>query len=101
MKVLKKVDLVKRRQVSRTKIERTILERASFPFITQLHYAFQTNCRLYLIIDYMPGGDLFTHLSHYGVFSEERTRLYMAELVLALDHLHKMGIIYVSKDKKE
>ena len=85
MKVLKKIDLVKRRQVARTKIERIILERAQFPFITKLHYAFQTNYRLYMIIDYMPG----------GVFSEERTRLYIAEIVLALDHLHKMGIIYV------
>ena len=51
-----------------------------------------------MIIDYMPGGDLFTHLSHYGVFSEERTRLYIAEIVLALDHLHKMGIIYVENN---
>ena len=98
MKVLKKIDIVKRRQVARTKIERIILERAQFPFITKLHYAFQTNYRLYMIIDYMPGGDLFTHLSHYGVFSEERTRLYIAEIVLALDHLHKMGIIYVENN---
>ena len=75
MKVLKKIDLVKRRQVARTKIERIILERAQFPFITKLHYAFQTNYRLYMIIDYMPGGDLFTHLSHYGVFTEDQLYL--------------------------
>lgn len=95
MKVLKKKEIVKRRQVSRTKIERAILERANFPFITHLYYAFQTPYRLYMIIDYMQGGDLFTHLSRFGVFSEERTRFYMAEIILALNHLHKMGIIYV------
>lgn len=46
-------------------------------------------------MDYMQCGDLFTHLSRFGVFSEERTRLYMAEIVLALEHLHAMGIIFV------
>lgn len=95
MKVLKKAEIVRRRQVSRTKIERAILEQANFPFIARLHYAFQTDYRLYMVIDFMQGGDLFTHLSRFGVFSEERTRFYMAEIILALDHLHKMGIIYV------
>ena len=95
MKVLKKDEIVRRRQVSRTKIERTILEKANFPFITRLYYAYQTPCRLYMVMDYMQCGDLFTHLSHFGLFSEERTRLYVAEIVLALDHLHSMGIIYV------
>ena len=95
MKVLKKADLVRRRQVSRIKIERAILEQANFPFITRLYYAFQTPYRLYLIMDFMQGGDLFTHLTQFGVFNEERTRFYIAEIVLALDHLHKMGIIYV------
>ena len=95
MKVLKKADLVRRRQVSRIKIERAILEQAKFPFITQLYYAFQTPYRLYMIMDFMQGGDLFTHLTRFGVFSEERTRFYIAEIVLALHHLHQMGIIYV------
>ena len=95
MKVLKKDEIVRRRQVSRTKIERTILEKANFPFITRLYYAYQTPYRLYMVMDYMQCGDLFTHLSHFGLFSEERTRLYVAEIVLALDHLHSMGIIYV------
>ena len=95
MKVLKKDEIVRRRQVSRTKVERLILERAKFPFITTLYYAYQTPCRLYLVMDYMQCGDLFTHLSRFGVFSEETTRLYMAEIVLALEHLHAMGIIFV------
>lgn len=95
MKVLKKDELVRRRQVSRTKVERLILERANFPFITRLYYAYQTPYRLYMVMDYMQCGDLFTHLSRFGVFSEERTRLYMAEIVLALEHLHAMGIIFV------
>ena len=95
MKVLKKDELLLRRQVSRTKVERLILERANFPFITRLYYAYQTPYRLYLVMDFMQCGDLFTHLSRFGVFSEDRTRLYMAEIVLALEHLHDMGIIFV------
>ena len=94
MKVLKKDEIVRRRQVSRTKVERTILERANFPFITRLYYAYQTPYRLYMVMDYMQCGDLFTHLSHFGIFSEDRARLYIAEIVLALEHLHSMGIIY-------
>lgn len=96
MKVLKKDEIVRRRQVSRTKVERTILERANFPFITRLYYAYQTPYRLYMVMDYMQCGDLFTHLSHFGIFSEDRARLYIAEIVLALEHLHSMGIIYVT-----
>ena len=95
MKVLKKDEIVRRRQVSRTKVERLILERANFPFITRLYYAYQTPYRLYMVIDYMQCGDLFTHLSRFGVFTEDRARLYIAEIVLALEHLHNMGIIYV------
>lgn len=94
MKVLKKEEIVRRRQVARTKVERLILERANFPFITKLHYAYQTPYRLYFVMDYMQCGDLFTHLSRFGIFSEETTRLYMAEIVLALEHLHAMGIIF-------
>lgn len=48
-----------------------------------------------MVIDYMQCGDLFTHLSRFGVFTEDRARLYIAEIVLALEHLHNMGIIYV------
>ena len=95
MKVLKKDEIVRRRQVARTKVERLILERANFPFITRLYYAYQTPYRLYMVIDYMQCGDLFTHLSRFGVFTEDRARIYIAEIVLALEHLHNMGIIYV------
>lgn len=94
MKVLKKDEIVRRRQVARTKVERLILERANFPFITRLYYAYQTPYRLYMVIDYMQCGDLFTHLSRFGVFTEDRARIYIAEIVLALEHLHNMGIIY-------
>ena len=48
-----------------------------------------------MVIDYMQCGDLFTHLSRFGVFTEDRARIYIAEIVLALEHLHNMGIIYV------
>ncbi|CAM9347467.1 unnamed protein product [Chrysoparadoxa australica] len=94
MKVLKKDDVVNKRQVERTKIERRVLGNIEHPFLMKLHYAFQTEKKLYLVLDYCPGGELFFHLSRYKRFPEGVVRFYAAELVLALKHLHDSGIIY-------
>lgn len=94
MKILRKAHLVKRRQIERTKTERKVLAVADHPFIMKLHFAFQTNDKLYLVLDYCPGGELFFHLSRYRRFPERVARFYSAELLLAIDHLHKKGIIY-------
>uniref|UniRef100_A0AAR2IJV8 Ribosomal protein S6 kinase n=1 Tax=Pygocentrus nattereri TaxID=42514 RepID=A0AAR2IJV8_PYGNA len=111
MKVLKKATLKVRDRV-RSKMERDILAEVNHPFIVKLHYAFQTEGKLYLILDFLRGGDLFTRLSkevssleaiefHLKVimpvtvmFTEEDVKFYLAELALALDHLHSLGIIY-------
>ncbi|KAM7181721.1 ribosomal protein S6 kinase alpha-3 isoform 1-T1 [Macrochelys suwanniensis] len=99
MKVLKKATLkvcvhVVVRDRVRTKMERDILVEVNHPFIVKLHYAFQTEGKLYLILDFLRGGDLFTRLSKEVMFTEEDVKFYLAELALALDHLHSLGIIY-------
>jgi len=94
MKVLRKEAIIAGNQVQHTKAERSILQEVSNPFIVTLHYAFQTQGKLYLILDYVRGGELFYQLKQEGLFSEERVRLYTAEIVLALQHLHEKNIIY-------
>ncbi|CAK1585511.1 unnamed protein product [Parnassius mnemosyne] len=93
MKVLKKATL-KVRDRERTKMERNILVEMGHPFIVKLHYAFQTAGKLYLILDFLRGGDLFSRLSKEVMFTEEDVKFYLAELALALEHVHKLGIIY-------
>ena len=97
MKVLKKATL-KVRDRMRTKTERDILTEVEHPFIVKLHYAFQTEGKLYLVLDFMRGGDLYTRLSKEQCWKlkEADVRFYMAELVLALEHLHKIGMIFSS-----
>jgi len=93
MKVLKKATLKVRDRI-RTKMERNILAQISHPFIVKLHYAFQTEGKLYLVLDFLRGGDLFTRLSKEVMFTEEDVKFYLAELTLALEHLHSLGIVY-------
>jgi len=94
MKILRKTHLVKRRQIERTRTERKVLSAVNHPFIMKLHYAFQNPEKLYLVLDYCPGGELFFHLSRFRRFPERVARFYAAELLLAIGHLHKRGIIY-------
>ena len=94
MKILRKTHLVKRRQIERTRTERKVLSLVNHPFIMKLHYAFQSEDKLYLVLDYCPGGELFFHLSRFRRFPERVARFYAAELLLAIGHLHKRGIIY-------
>jgi len=94
MKILRKSHLVRRRQIERTKTERKVLSVLDHPFIMKMYYAFQTTEKLFLVLDYCPGGELFFHLSRYRRFQEPVARFYAAELLLAIGHLHKNGIIY-------
>lgn len=93
MKVLKKATLKVKDRVRSTN-ERKILADVGHAFIVKLHYAFQTPGKLYLILDFLRGGDLFTRLSKEVMFTEEDVKFYLAELALAMNHLHQLGIIY-------
>lgn len=94
MKVLKKATLVARKQVAHTRTERKVLEDISHPFVCHLKYAFQTESKLYLLFPFYNGGELFFHLKSKGRFDENRCRFYAAEIVLALECLHKHTIVY-------
>jgi len=94
VKILSKPAIVKKQQVEHTRTERRVLASVSHPFVVCLHYAFQTKDKLYFVLDYCPGGDLFFHLSRCGCFPEAMAKFYAAEIVLALIHLHEQGIVY-------
>jgi len=91
---MKKQDVIKRNQREHTASERHVLETVSHPFIVNLHWAFQTPTKLYMVLEYCAGGELFFHLSRAGRFSEGRCKFYAAELVLAIGYLHSLNIIY-------
>ncbi|KAH6619249.1 kinase-like domain-containing protein [Chaetomium sp. MPI-SDFR-AT-0129] len=96
-KQFKKASLiVHKKLVEQTKTERQILESVNrHPFVVKLYYAFQDQEKLYLILEYGQGGELFTHLSTERMFSEDTAAFYMAEMVLALTHLHTdLGVVY-------
>lgn len=74
--------------------ERNVLSVIDHPFIVKLNYSFQTKNKLFLLLDYCPGGDLSEYLNVERRFNEYKARIYMAEILLALEHLHQNGIIY-------
>ncbi|WVR06620.1 hypothetical protein IAU60_003652 [Kwoniella sp. DSM 27419] len=95
MKVLSKKEIVAKKEVAHTIGERKILQRSlECPFLVGLKFSFQTDKELYFVTDYKCGGELFWHLQKEGRFSEDRARFYIAELILALEHLHKYNIVY-------
>lgn len=96
-KQLKKATItVHKRLVEQTRNERNILESVNrHPFVVKLFYAFQDHEKLYLILEYAQGGELFHHLAMERTFTEEVSAFYMAEMVLALVHLHQnLGVVY-------
>jgi hypothetical protein len=94
MKVLQKTEVIRLRQVEHVKAERRILSRVRHPFIVDLYATFQDSLNIYMLLSYVPGGELFTHLRRAGRFSPDVTRFYLATIVLALKYLHSFNIIY-------
>ncbi|XP_069047587.1 ribosomal protein S6 kinase beta-2-like isoform X2 [Lepisosteus oculatus] len=82
------------KDTAHTRAERSILESVRHPFIVDLHYAFQTGGKLYLILECLSGGELFMQLEKEGIFMEDTACFYLGEITLALGHLHSHGIIY-------
>ena len=74
MKVLSKPNIVRRKQVEHTRTERRVLGAINHPFIVKLHYAFQTEDKLFFVLDYAAGGELFFHLSRMKKFPEAHAR---------------------------
>eukprot|EP00850_Spirogloea_muscicola_P013870 SM000096S24899 [mRNA] locus=s96:388792:390912:+ [translate_table: standard] len=94
MKVLDKDAIIRGHQLEHTLTERHVLEAAKHPFLVSLKWAFQTEVKLYLILDYLPGGELFFHLEQIRTWKEDHVRFYAAEVLLALGHLHSLGVVY-------
>ncbi|KAJ2751176.1 cAMP-dependent protein kinase catalytic subunit [Coemansia pectinata] len=94
MKVLRKSQVVKLKQVEHINNEKNILEVARHPFIVQLECTMQNERNLYMLMEYVPGGELFSHLRRAGRFPDDVARFYAAEIVLALDYLHSLKIIW-------
>lgn len=94
MKTLRKSDVLKRNQVAHVKAERDILAEADNEWVVKLYYSFQDDENLYFVMDFIQGGDLMSLLIKLGVFSEKLARFYIAELVLAVESVHKMGFIH-------
>ncbi|XP_022216069.2 chromosomal serine/threonine-protein kinase JIL-1-like [Drosophila obscura] len=96
MKAIKKIKVLQKRQhAEHTKMERIVLQAVQRSrFLSQVHYAFQSLSKLYVVIDFIRGGDLFSHASEISDMGESAVRFYIAEMVLALEELHKLGIVY-------
>ncbi|KAK7340064.1 hypothetical protein VNO77_20756 [Canavalia gladiata] len=94
MKVMRKDKIMEKNHAEYMKAERDILTKMEHPFVVQLRYSFQTKYRLYLVLDFVNGGHLFFQLYHQGLFREDLARIYTAEIVSAVSHLHSNGIMH-------
>ncbi|KIK27522.1 hypothetical protein PISMIDRAFT_52960, partial [Pisolithus microcarpus 441] len=94
LKTIRKAHIVDRKEITHTLAERLVLARINNPFIVPLKFSFQSEQKLYLVLAFVNGGELFHHLQREQRFNEERSRFYSAELLLALEHLHELDVVY-------
>ncbi|KAJ3113677.1 Serine/threonine-protein kinase [Phlyctochytrium bullatum] len=95
MKTLRKSEMVNKAQLGHVKAERDVLaESANTPWVVQLYYSFQDPLYLYLIMEFLPGGDMMTMLIKFEIFPEDVTRFYIAECVAAIESVHNLGFIH-------
>lgn len=99
MKQMNKKEMVTKNQVHHVRAERDALSTARDDWVIGLHYTFQDDKFLYMVMDYLPGGDLMTHLMRKDTFDEDETRFYIAELVEAVDYIHTQ-LQYIHRDLK-
>ena len=95
IKVLKKADMIAKNQITNVKAERMILMRqAESPFVVKLFFTFQSKDNLYLVMEYLNGGDCAALIKSLGALPEEWTKNYVAEVVLGLEYLHERGVVH-------
>eukprot|EP01017_Pseudomicrothorax_dubius_P024401 TRINITY_DN2592_c0_g1_i3.p1 TRINITY_DN2592_c0_g1~~TRINITY_DN2592_c0_g1_i3.p1 ORF type:complete len:323 (-),score=93.82 TRINITY_DN2592_c0_g1_i3:45-932(-) len=93
-KVLRKDKIVNQNLTRYAKTERSVLSLMNHPFIVRLNFAFQTDTKLYLILDYCPGGDLGSLITRKKRLTEDVARIYLCEILLALEALHRCMIVF-------
>ncbi|KAJ2968921.1 hypothetical protein NUW58_g10112 [Xylaria curta] len=94
MKSLVKTEMFRKDQLAHVRAERDILAESDSPWVVKLYTTFQDANFLYMLMEFLPGGDLMTMLIKYEIFSEDITRFYIAEIVLAIEAVHKLGFIH-------
>lgn len=94
IKVMRKSDMINKNMISQVITERNALALSRSPFCVSLFYSLQTISSVFLVMEYMVGGDLKSLLAMYGFFEESAARFYTAEICLALQYLHKHGIVH-------
>jgi len=92
--MLKKTEIVRLNQVEHIKSEKFILSNVQHPFIVELKTSFQDDLYVYMLFEFISGGELFSRLRREGRFSNDVCTFYVTEILLALQHLHKSNIIY-------
>nr|XP_031848884.1 serine/threonine-protein kinase tricorner isoform X1 [Nomia melanderi] len=94
MKILRKADMLQKEQVAHVRAERDVLVEADHQWVVKMYYSFQDPINLYLIMEFLPGGDMMTLLMKKDTLSEECTQFYISETALAIDSIHKLGFIH-------
>ncbi|KAG2238061.1 hypothetical protein INT48_002628 [Thamnidium elegans] len=94
IKVLKKTEVVRLKQVEHTNNEKHILEAVANPFLVNLWGTFQDDANLYMVMDYVPGGELFSVLRKSKRFPDHVAKFYAAEVTLAIEYLHNKDVVY-------
>ncbi|XP_043492016.1 cAMP-dependent protein kinase catalytic subunit beta-like [Polistes fuscatus] len=94
MKILQKARIVKLKQIEHAYNEKKILQCIKYPFIVFMEFFFTDNSYLYMVLPYVNGGEMFTHLRRMGRFDESLARFYAAQVALALEYLHHCSLIY-------
>lgn len=94
LKSLVKAEMFKKDQLAHVRAERDLLSTANSQWVVRLYTTFQDATFLYMLMEYLPGGDLMTSLIKYEIFSEDVTRFYIAEILLAIEAVHGLGYIH-------
>jgi len=94
MKVLRKADMLEKEQVAHVRAERDVLVEADHQWVVKMFYSFQDHVNLYLIMEFLPGGDMMTLLMKKDTLTEESTQFYIMETALAIDSIHRLGFLH-------
>lgn len=94
MKSIRKDVMIENDQIESAKMEKQILLQNQYPFLVKMSYVFQTDQKVYFVMNFIRGGELFTHLNNEKRFTEDKARFYAIQIMLSLGYLHKQDIIY-------